>query len=371
MSQKPKLLIVDDQLDNLKVISQVLGKEFQLSLADSGEKAFKVMEKFKPDLVLLDIMMPVMDGFEFIKELKTISEYSDIPVIFLSAKDSIEDITKGFELGAVDYIKKPINPNEVRVRVNTHVTNHLSQKKIFEQKEELAKTNAEKDRFFSIIAHDLKNPFAGLIGSLKVLLEEGENLESEDRQEYVKELLESSENVYDLLENLLEWTRLQRGNLTLNRDPFQLSMLSWNIVSILNAQASIKNIKLVNEVEDGFEVNADPMMISTIIRNLMSNSIKFTPEKGEVSVGAVETKGSPDFITVYVRDNGVGIPKNKVDKLFKIDEAVSSEGTNNEKGTGLGLILCKEFAELNGGKIWVESEEGKGTTFFFTVPRLD
>jgi signal transduction histidine kinase len=243
---------------------------------------------------------------------------------------------------------------------------------ISEQNQLLSKLNSEKDKFFSIIAHDLKSPFSGFLGLSKELAENYQYFDPEDIKEYAVSLQESASNLYKLLENLLEWSRIQRGVTQFNPDTCNMNFIVTQNINIQAEVAKQKEITLVNNVTENTYAKVDVPMINTVIRNLMSNSIKFTPRGGKIEINAIPCKNNVgrDCIKVSINDNGIGMDSNIKDNLFKIDKKVSRPGTENEPSTGLGLLLCKEFIEKHGGDIWVESEEGKGSSFFFTVPAV-
>jgi PAS domain S-box-containing protein len=228
----------------------------------------------------------------------------------------------------------------------------------------LIKLNAEKDKFFSIIAHDLKTPFNSIIGFSEILVEQVKEKNYQGIEEYTGIILKSSQRAMDLLTNLMEWSRSQTGKMEFNPAYFQMTRLINEVELLLDNAAGQKSIVITNTVPDNIAVYADENMMSAVLRNLISNAIKFTHPGGKINISA-EKK---EELTVSVSDNGIGIPKNRIEQLFRIDENYSTSGTQNEKGTGLGLILCKEFIEKHGGKIWVESEEGKGSIFHFTLP---
>jgi len=230
--------------------------------------------------------------------------------------------------------------------------------------EELRKLNAEKDKFFSIIAHDLKSPFNSIIGFSEILLEQVVEKNYQGMEEYTGIILQSSQRAMDLLMNLMEWSRSQTGRMEFNPEYFEMAELIDEVELLLNNAAGQKSIVITNTLPDNIAVYADKNMMSAVLRNLISNAIKFTHPGGEIIISA-EGKGG---LTVSVSDNGIGIPKDRIEQLFRIHENYSTSGTQNERGTGLGLILCKEFIEKHGGKIWVESEEGKGSIFYFTIP---
>ncbi len=237
---------------------------------------------------------------------------------------------------------------------------------------ELSAVNSTKDKFFSIIAHDLKGPLGNFKEMTKMLYDDYVSFDEEERKEFLQIIKSSSENIYLLLENLLEWSRSQRGLIKFNSDNFNLYSVVINCMEVLSLSAINKNVSLVNNIPSDFVINADTKLITTIIRNLLSNAIKFTPEGGFVEIGTIDGGNNLDnsnkSCTIYVKDNGVGMSKDMIDKLFRIDTSVMCLGTLGESGTGLGLILCKEFIEMHNGKIWVESEVGRGSTFYFSLP---
>lgn len=418
---KDLILIVDDQPNNLKVLSSVLSDKYSLSVAESGIRALSILEKMTPDLILLDIMMPEMDGYEVCQRLKKDEKLKDIPVIFLTARTDIEDIIKGFEVGAVDYITKPFNFQELQVRVKTHLGFAHAKETILIQKAELEKSNTqlleahnemqklnedlivahdavqehankvnlinqklieseyklrrtnndliqsnnEKDKFFSIIAHDLKSPFSGFLGLLDMLNDDSDEIGEDDRKHMISALDNSAKNLFSLLENLLEWSRIKRDAIKYYPRNIKISKPLESILSLLNPQAVIKDIEIVNNIDIDQEILADEMMITTILRNLISNAIKFTYPGGKIELNS---NLSNDFFQITVSDNGMGMDEDTLGKLFKIDEQITNLGTSSEKGTGLGLILCKEFTRILGGNIEVESKLNEGSKFILSLP---
>ncbi len=227
--------------------------------------------------------------------------------------------------------------------------------------------NAEKDKFFSIIAHDLRNPFNAIIGFSNLLTEKIKNKDYEAIEEFAGIIQNSSEHAMALLMNLLEWSRSQTGRIKFSPESHEVSSLITEVTDLLRGSAQQKSITIFTKFPENIYALVDKSMITTILRNLVSNAIKYTHPGGEILISADITQ---EGLTVAIRDNGIGINKDLLGKLFRIDENHSTPGTENEKGTGLGLILCKEFTEKHGGKIWVESEVGKGSTFIFTIPNL-
>ncbi|MFP4019722.1 MAG: ATP-binding protein [Bacteroidales bacterium] len=234
--------------------------------------------------------------------------------------------------------------------------------------QQLKELNATKDKFFSIIGHDLKNPFNALIGMNELLIQNAERYSPEKIRHFARQMYESSKNAHNLLENLLEWARIQRGELEVELVKINPSEIINEVKKLTEPLANSKNINLQTAPEVNHPVLADKEMLRTILRNLVSNSIKYTHPQGTI---ILYTQKRGQFLQFTVSDTGVGIPAQYIDKLFEIDCNLSKEGTGNEKGTGLGLILCKEFVEKQGGKIWVESEKGKGSDFHFTIPLIE
>ena len=233
--------------------------------------------------------------------------------------------------------------------------------------EKLTETNATKDKFFSIIAHDLRNPIGSFRNVVELMHDDYDSFDEEERKDFLRMMKKSSEQVFELLENLLEWSRSQRGTIKFNPTKIDIFAIAQLCVDLLTLTAEKKSIKLINSVPRSEFIYADAKLITTIIRNLMSNSVKFTREDGEIEVGYRELDNGE--VEVSVRDTGVGMDAERVASLFQIDKSKSTNGTNGEVGTGLGLILCKEFVEMHGGKIWVESEVGIGSKFIFTLPQ--
>lgn len=232
---------------------------------------------------------------------------------------------------------------------------------------QLTETNATKDKFFSIIAHDLRNPISSFRNVVELMHDDYDNIKENERREFLGMLKQSSEQVFALLENLLEWSRAQHKTIKFNPTEIDISSIAQTCVDLLSLTAEKKGIRLKNSIPKSKFIYADAKLITTIIRNLMSNSVKFTREGGEIEAGFCEHENGD--VELYVRDSGVGMDAKRVANLFHIDKSISTHGTNGEAGTGLGLILCKEFVDMHGGKIWVESEVGIGSKFIFTLPQ--
>lgn len=367
--EKYTVLIVDDIPENLQIVGNILNEQgIESYVALDGNQALKIASGIELDLILLDISMPEMDGYEVCTKLKNNPNTKDIPIIFLSARSQTEDIIKGFEYGGVDYVVKPFNQFELLQRVQTHIKLKRSQEVIERQVQELQELNTTKDKLFSIIAHDLRNPFQALMTISEFLLEGGESFTPEESKKYIRMIYDSSRHSYNLLQNLLMWAKSQTDKIPFDPEPLDIeAMLNDTATYHRIALADPKNIKIQTEITFDYKrVVADRNMIQTVFRNLVSNAIKFTQTSGTVTIGCKPF--NEDETLFFVSDNGVGISQEIIKKLFKIEKGITTKGTNNEKGTGLGLILCKEFVQKNKGKIWVESEEGKGSRFYFTLP---
>ncbi|MGE5432813.1 MAG: ATP-binding protein [Syntrophomonadaceae bacterium] len=229
---------------------------------------------------------------------------------------------------------------------------------------ELAELNATKDKFFSLIAHDLKSPFQALIGCSQILSSEYETLSEEEKLSFIGSIEELSRNSYRLLENLLEWSRIQTGQMAINMEEFNLLVELYPTISLLKQTAMNKNISFQYSIDNSIFVKADKNIVSSIIRNLVANSIKFTKPGGSIILLAVKSGASIEF---SVADTGIGMQQEILNDLFTVGKCVSRRGTANEDGTGLGLLLCKEMIVKHGGKIWAESQPGKGSTFSFKI----
>ncbi|MDP2235207.1 MAG: PAS domain S-box protein [Bacteroidales bacterium] len=280
-------------------------------------------------------------------EIKSITKLGEIKYLEFSSTIVKFDNQRAFLTTAIDITKRKHAEEALR-----------------KSETKLRELNAQKDKFFSIIAHDLRSPFSAIIGLSDLLTDQIKDKDYAGIDLYAKMIGQSSQKALDLLMNLLEWTRAHTGRMVFNPEKFILTDLIEDNKLLFDLIAGQKDIIIKNVLPKEITVFADKSMISTVLRNLISNAIKFSGKGGEINI-SVEKNANE--ILVSISDNGVGIAPKRLDKLFRIDESDSTPGTNNEKGTGLGLILCKEFVEKHGGKIWVESEEGKGSTFYFTL----
>lgn len=362
-----KILIVDDVMSNVLLLKVLLTNEkFAIATASNGRQALEQVEKENPDLVLLDVMMPDMSGFEVAQHLKSNPNTADIPIIFLTALNSTADIVKGFQVGANDFISKPFNKEELIIRVTHQISLVAAKRLILSKTEELQRTIAGRDKLYSVIAHDLRSPMGSIKMVLNMLIL---NLPSEKIGAEMYELLtmanQTTEDVLSLLDNLLKWTKSQIGKLNVVYQDVDLVEVTDGVIEIFSMVASLKKIRIREMKPEKMMVNADIDMLKTVVRNLLSNAIKFSKENSEVLVKMEEVDG---MAVVSVQDHGCGISEEGQKKLLHTDTHFSTFGTNNEEGSGLGLLLCKDFVVKNGGKLWFTSKEGEGSIFSFSIP---
>jgi two-component system, sensor histidine kinase and response regulator len=361
-NKRDLILVVDDVTKNIQILGNFLREaEYDVAVATSGMQALSILEQVKPQLILLDIMMPGLDGYETCRRIKQQPGTHDIPIIFVTAKTDTEDIVRGFELGAVDYITKPFSRPELLARVRTHL-------ELMDSRRQLFRALRDKDKFFSIIAHDLRGPLGSFMSIAEYLSENLGELDIDEVQPLLMEMRNTGRGVYRLLENLLEWSRIQLGTISYNPVVMSFNEILDSISVILETQAARKDITFSVTGDASVQVHADHHMISTVIRNLVQNAIKYTDRGGSILL-SLHSSSDDDVVTVSVIDNGVGMDEMTTATLFDITNTRSLPGTEKEKGTGLGLILCKELISMHGQKLSVASEAGRGSTFTFTLLR--
>ena len=364
---KNYILIVDDTETNLRVLGSLLRAEgWSVAAATDGAQALALIARRRPDLLLLDVMMPGLDGFEVCRRLRADPATRDLPILFITALTEEESIVRAFSEGGQDYIMKPFRHAELVARVRTHLALLASRRRAEIQAGELARLNADKDRFFSIIAHDLRSPLGGLHGLSEAIAENPREFSPEEIAEMATEMAKSARNVYQLLENLLEWARLQTGRMECHPEEFDISVLLHELVELFRPTARQKGIEVTLHAAP-VRVWSDRSMVFTVFRNLLSNAIKFTARGGSVGLRAHGVDGR---VVTEVSDNGLGLTPAQVEKLFAPGTKPTSRlGTANEPGTGLGLVLCAELVQRNGGTLTVTSEAGRGSVFVVTLPR--
>ncbi len=364
-----KILIVDDVMSNILLLKVLLTNEkFQIVTAGNGTEALEQVEKEKPNLILLDVMMPDINGFDVAQKLKANPDTADIPIIFLTALNSTTDIVKGFQVGGNDFISKPFNKEELIIRVMHQLSLVAAKRIITSQTEELKRTIVGRDKLYSVIAHDLRAP----IGSVKMVLNmlmlklPASTIGAENFK-MLTTANKTTEDVFSLLDNLLKWTESQIGSLKVVSQDVDLVEVIKGVLDLYSSGAQLKKIALKLDAPVEPEVHADIDMIKTVVRNLLSNAIKFSNENKEIVISVEEKDG---MAIVHVKDSGCGIDPEDQKKLLHPDTHFTTYGTNNEEGSGLGLLLCKDFVKKNGGELWFTSQKGVGSTFSFSVPLI-
>jgi two-component system sensor histidine kinase/response regulator len=310
-------------------------------------------------------MMPDISGFDTATLMKKDPELKDIPIIFLTALNSPADLVKGFQVGASDFLSKPFNKEELIVRVMHQIALVAAKRLIQKQNRELMNTISNRDKMYSVIAHDLRSPMASIRMVLNlVVASTSPELVGPELFELLDKANKESEEVHDLLDNLLKWTKSQTGRLNVVLQDLDLNDIIPGVVDIFEMIASTKNIKLSFQgTSEPLVVRADNDMLKTVVRNFMSNAVKFSPENSTIEISM---KPEGNFAKISVRDHGVGIAADRLDSIFKKGE--TTYGTGGEEGSGLGLQLCQDFAIKNGGDVMVESVEGEGSTFSVLLP---
>ena len=361
-----KILIVDDVMSNVLLLKILLTNEkFQVCTANCGNACIEQAKKEHPDLILLDVMMPDISGFDTAVIMKKDEELKDIPIIFLTALNTPADLVHGFQVGANDFLTKPFNKEELVMRVMQQISLVAAKRIIEKQNRELRATLNNRDKMYSVIAHDLRSPMASIrmVLNLVVASTSPEQVGPE-LYELLDKANKESEDVHDLLDNLLKWTKSQTGRLNVVLQDLDLNDIVPGVVDIFEVIAATKHIKLsLIRAEQPLTVTADNDMLKTVLRNFLSNAIKFSPENSTIEI-IMAHEG--DFARISVRDHGVGIAADRIGSIFHKGE--TTYGTGGEEGSGLGLQLCQDFARKNGGDCYVESTEGQGSTFSFTVP---
>jgi len=391
-AKKNTIICVDDEpiiVDALKdQLQRRFGDKLLVETSESGEEALELFKELVDDgyevpVVVADYIMPGLKGDEMLAEMHQISP--DTRNILLTGQANIEGVANAVNYANLyRFITKPWDEEDLALtikeaRKSYNQTKELKEKnielarlneslekKVAERTKDLRELNATKDKFFSIIAHDLKNPFNALLNFSEFLKDNIDETPEDDVVEYLGAMHEAAKSGYRLLENLLDWSRAQTGRLLYEPEKIYLKPIITNTFELLSKNAEEKNIELHNRVGGEEAAWADENMINTVFRNLVSNAIKYSHEGGTVKIDAKQLNGD---VEVDVEDEGIGISKENISRLFRVDSNLSTKGTRDEGGTGLGLILCKEFIERNKGIIGVESEKGKGSRFYFTLPK--
>lgn len=381
------------------VMSAVLeSDQYLITKVTSGTQALDVLERDpRFSLILLDVNMPGMDGYETARVIQSKAELRDIPIIFITAGDyEVDAVFRGYQTGAVDYIGKPFKPQVLRAKVSVFAELHRKNQLLKQQEEKLRQINMDlvrlnqelenrvrdrtnelkvlndqlkelnnsKDKFISVISHDLRNPLTALIASSLKLHDEHTSSSPEEIRKLSDIIYRTSQRVLTQLNDVVDWAMQQQDKFSFNPVCVELEKETDDWLDLLKNNAAQKNIRLENRIPEGLCVHADALMLRSVMQNVVTNAIKYTPEGGYVRLTAVP---AGEMVEICVEDNGIGMSAEDREELF--DRRSSRNGTNNEAGTGLGLLLVKDFVGHHGGTIHVESIPGKGTHFKFTVPK--
>jgi two-component system sensor histidine kinase/response regulator len=361
-----KILIVDDVMSNVLLLKILLTNEkYQVCTANCGNMCIEQAKAEKPDLILLDVMMPDISGFDAAQILKKNPETAHIPIIFLTALNNPSDLVHGFQVGASDFLTKPFNKEELVVRVFHQIKLVAATRIIEKQNSELRATISNRDKMYSVIAHDLRSPMASIRMVLNLVVNSvSKDVVGPELFELLDKANRESEEVHDLLDNLLKWTKSQTGRLNVVRQDLDLNDIIPGVVDIFEMIALTKKINLAYKGSDQPVVAVvDNDMLKTIVRNFLSNAIKFSPEDSTIEI-SLSIEG--DYAKISVHDHGVGIDPERLESIFKKGD--TTYGTGGEEGSGLGLQLCADFARKNDGDVRVESVVGEGSTFSVLVP---
>lgn len=388
---KQAIICVDDEDIILEALKDQLGSFFEhqylIETSTTAEEALEIYDELKEDgydipVVISDYLMPAMRGDELL--IKVHEKNPKTLKILLTGHANIEGITNAINRANLyRYIPKPWDKDDLILTVREAVRSFLQEEEIKQKNAELQainenleklveertaaleQANATKDKFFSIIAHDMKDNFGGLLGYMEMLTTEYDRFGEEEKRAMVNTIDDLSQQLYKLLHNLLEWANIQTGTMAFNPSNFPLNAFILDEITLLNNYADAKGQTLMFKQSEEVMVFGDERMISSVLRNVVMNAVKFTAPKGAIEISVSKTGNQA---CVMVEDNGIGISPDNLKRLFKVNESVKTYGTNQESGTGLGLILCKEFIEKNGGTISITSEVGSGTTVTFTIP---
>lgn len=364
-----KLLVVDDTEANLLLLKALLQKVgFKIITAKNGLDALDLVEKEKPDLLLLDVMMPIMDGYQTALKIREKPEFDTLPIIFLTALNSSEDVVKGFSNGGNDFISKPFNKEELIIRIRHQLSLVAARRIIDKQTEELIRTIEGRDKLYSVIAHDLRGP----LGSIKMILEYlitslDKDMIGEENAEMLSVASHTTEDLFLLLDNLLKWTKNQMGRLNVVFQEIEVVGIVEGVVDIYKSMAQMKEVDVKIDAPQQALGWGDADMIKTVVRNLLGNAIKFSYPKGEIHLRVRDGETS---VVVDIVDQGCGIKEEDQSKMLRTDVQFSTFGTKNEEGSGLGLLLCQDLVKKINGEFWFTSIPNEGSTFSFSIPKI-
>lgn len=363
-----KILLVDDRTENLYALENILASENRTILkASSGEEALKIAFSEDLSLILLDVQMPVMDGFEVAHLLKQTNRTKKTPILFVTAISKEKKyMLKGYQEGCIDYLFKPLDIDITQAKVNTLLKFYEQQRELEFKNIELAKLNQEKNYFLGVASHDLRNPIGNIISLVNILEDELRDQLSDDLREMLHMMQDSGRDMLELLNNLLDVSKIESGNMNLKLKNNSIAEIIQKSINDNIRTANAKQIILDYNIADNLpNVCFDRIHLQQVLNNLISNAIKFSFGNTHVEINVRLKK---EEVIISVKDQGQGIPSNDIHRVFLPFARTSVSSTNGEKSTGLGLTIAKRIVEAHGGNIWLSSEVGKGTTFFFSLP---
>lgn len=361
------ILIVDDNQTNIILLQAILKRaKYNTVSATNGTDALRIMQEMHPDLVLLDIMMPEMDGYEVARRKDEIEDIQSIPFLFVTALSDTNSMVKGFKAGCSDFITKPFNTEEILIRIHHQIINVENRRIINSKNEELKSLIRNRDKLYAVVAHDLRSPLGTIKSVLDIL---DENLNSEiigfELYDLLHATTESADELFGLLENLLFWTRTQMGKLIFQPKEIKITDAVTDAIKATSSMSNIHRIDISYSDNTGnATVLADKNMITTVIRNILANAIKFSDEDSSIEI---ETKIVDNQLSCSITDHGCGMD-DEVKQALQQQISITTTGKHQEEGTGLGLTLCREFIRAHNGNLSFVSEMNVGTTFTFTIP---
>ncbi len=356
---KAKVLIVDDVPANIRILGQAIRDRYEVVIATDGAKALEIVfGEGPPDLILLDIIMPEMDGYEVCRQIKENPAMANIPIIFITSKSEEEDEAKGFEAGVVDYIGKPFSLPIVKARVNTHVA-------LKRQQDELRALNETKNRFLGTAAHDLRNPLAAIRGLTEIMLEGATGPVSEEQQEMLQMVYDTSDHMLALVNDLLDVAVIESGKFDLNLKEENLERLVTERLRILKASAAKKDIRIETAFDPVPDCQLDGQRILQVFDNLFTNAVKFSPAGSQIWIRIREDSGR---VLLEVEDEGPGISEENQKRLFGEFQRLGTKTTGGESSTGLGLSIVNRIVKAHGGEVRVESVIESGTKMMAVFP---
>ncbi len=369
LSEKLLVLVVDDVKDNILILREILHQNYRLIFATNGQSALRLAKEQQPDIILLDVMMPDMDGYEVCTRLKADENTAKIPVIFVTAKDSEDDELRALEFGAVDYITKPLRPDIVKLRVGVHLDLHRQkqkEKQLIEDKLKAEAFSKAKSEFLSRMSHELRTPMNAVLGFAQLL--EMEEL-NEDQRDNVTEIICAGKHLMELINDILELSKIESGKLELDIKPFDFSTSVTECITLTRLAANKRNISIDNRIDDGQDIRlvADMLKFKQVLLNLMSNAVKYNQENGRIIISHEPL--DDNHLSISVTDSGKGLSPEQLERIFNSFERLGVPCAEIE-GSGIGLCISKQLVEAMGGELEVASQPGEGSRFSIVLPCL-